>query len=254
MTNLLLHGIDIPNNVKSDNTLARPLRDWGTDEKVDVIVTNPPFGGIEEDGIEKNFPGEFQTKETADLFLVVMMRLLKNGGRAGLVLPDGTLFGEGVKTRIKEALLKDCNLHTIFRLPKSVFAPYTPISTNLLFFIKGKPTKEIWYYEHQLPKGTKAYNKTKPIIFKEFKPIQDWWGTEKDGFKSRVETEQAWKVSIEEIISRNFNLDIINPHFKKEINHDPSELLNQYYVQKDQIQILRDQLKIILEEALSGED
>ena len=252
MTNLLLHGIDIPNNVKSDNTLARPLVSWGTDEKVDVIVTNPPFGGIEEDGIEKNFPGEFQTKETADLFLVLMMRLLKQDGRAGLVLPDGTLFGEGVKTRIKETLLKDCNLHTIVRLPKSVFAPYTSISTNLLFFTKGKPTKEIWYYEHQLSKGTKAYNKTKPICYEEFQTIQNWWGSEKDGFKSRVETEQAWKVSYEDIKSRNFNLDIKNPHISEKVRQNPNELLSLYNDQQVQIQNLRNKLKSILEDALSG--
>ena len=249
MTNLLLHGIDIPNNVKSDNTLSRPLISWGINEKVDVIVTNPPFGGIEEDGIEKGF-GEFKTKETADLFLVLMMRLLKNGGRAGLVLPDGTLFGEGIKTRIKEALLKDCNLHTIVRLPKSVFAPYTSISTNLLFFTKGKPTKEIWYYEHQLPKSTKAYNKTKPISFKEFQSIQNWWGSEKDDFKSRVETEQAWKVSIDDVIKLNFNLDFTNPYIVEEINQDPDELIAQYNDQLNQIQNLQNDLKIALKDAL----
>ena len=252
MTNLLLHGIDIPNNVRSENTLARPLISWGINEKVDVIVTNPPFGGIEEDGIEKGF-GEFKTKETADLFLVLMMRLLNNGGRAGLVLPDGTLFGEGVKTRIKEALLKDCNLHTIIRLPKSVFAPYTSIATNLLFFTKGKPTKEIWYYEHQLPNSVKSYNKTKPIMFKEFQPIQDWWGKEKDGFQSRVETEQAWKVSIEEIKSRNLNLDISNPFVKEKINQDPYLLLAKYKEQQNKIQDLRNEIKAILKKSLSGE-
>ncbi len=254
MTNLLLHGIDIPNNVKSDNTLARPLRDWRIDEKVDVIVTNPPFGGIEEDGIEKNFPGEFQTKETADLFLVLMMRLLKHSGRAGLVLPDGSLSGEGVKTRIREALLKDCNLHTIVRLPKSVFAPYATVDTNLLFFTKGAPTKEIWYYEHKLPEGVKSYNKTKPINFKEFQPIQDWWGTEKDGFQSRVETEQAWKVSLEEISNRDFNLDIKNPHIRKQISHDPKQLLNEYKDQQKEIQNLRNKLKFILKDALSTDE
>ena len=140
MTNLLLHGIDVPSNVRHDNTLARPLRDWGPKERVDVIVTNPPFGGMEEDGIESNFPAEFRTRETADLFLVLLMKILKPGGRAGLVLPDGTLFGEGVKTRIKEALLTECNLHTIVRLPNGVFNPYTGIRTNLLFFTKGAPT------------------------------------------------------------------------------------------------------------------
>ena len=182
-------------------------------------------------------------KETADLFLVLMMRLLKNHGRAGLVLPDGTLFGEGVKTRIKEALLKDCNLHTIVRLPESVFAPYTLISTNLLFFTKGKPTKEIWYYEHKLPKDTKAYNKTKPIKFKEFQPIQDWWGSEDDGFQSRVETDYAWKVSIEEIILRDFNLDISNPFIVEQINQDPKELKALYDDQNQKIKNLRNELK-----------
>ncbi len=163
LTNLLLNGIDVPSNVRHDNTLARPLRDWGPKERVDVVATNPPFGGMEEDGIESNYPAEFRTRETADLFLVLIMKVLKPGGRAGLVLPDGTLFGEGVKTRIKEALLKECNLHTIVRLPNGVFSPYTGIRTNLLFFIKGQPTTDVWYYEHPYPVGAKSYNKTKPI-------------------------------------------------------------------------------------------
>jgi type I restriction enzyme M protein len=168
MTNLLLHGIDVPSNVRHDNTLARPLRDWSPKERVDVIVTNPPFGGMEEDGIESNYPSEFRTRETADLFLVLLMKILKPGGRAGLVLPDGTLFGEGVKTRIKEALLTECNLHTIVRLPNGVFNPYTGIRTNLLFFTKGQPTTHIWYYEHPYPPGAKSYNKGKPIRIEEF--------------------------------------------------------------------------------------
>lgn len=161
MTNLMLHGIDVPSNVRHDNTLAKPLISWGPKERVNVIVTNPPFGGMEEDGIEANYPAEFRTRETADLFLVLLMRILKEGGRAGLVLPDGTLFGEGVKTRIKEALLRDCNLHTVVRLPNGVFSPYTGIRTNLLFFTKGPSTKEVWYYEHPYPSGAKSYNKTK---------------------------------------------------------------------------------------------
>jgi type I restriction enzyme M protein len=187
MTNLMLHGIDVPSNVRHDNTLARPLRDWGLKERVDVIITNPPFGGMEEDGIEANYPAEFRTRETADLFLVLLMKLLKPGGRAGLVLPDGTLFGEGVKTRIKEALLTECNLHTIVRLPNGVFNPYTGIRTNLLFFTKGTPTREVWYYGHPYPPGAKSYNKGKPIRIEEFEPEQAWWGNEADGFKTRVE-------------------------------------------------------------------
>ncbi len=202
MTNLLLHGIDVPSNVRHDNTLARPLRDWGPKERVDVIVTNPPFGGMEEDGIESNFPTEFRTRETADLFLVLLMKILKPGGRAGLVLPDGTLFGEGVKTRIKEALLNECNLHTIVRLPNGVFNPYTGIRTNLLFFTKGQPTTEIWYYEHPYPPGAKSYNKGKPIRIEEFEGERAWWGKpDKQGtYSKRQENEQAWKVNIRQII------------------------------------------------------
>jgi type I restriction enzyme M protein len=185
MTNLLLHGIDVPSNVRHDNTLARPLRDWGPKERVDVIVTNPPFGGMEEDGIESNFPAEFRTRETADLFLVLLMKILKPGGRAGLVLPDGTLFGEGVKTRIKEALLTECNLHTIVRLPNGVFNPYTGIRTNLLFFTKGAPTTEVWYYEHPYPPGAKSYNKGKPIRIEEFEAERAWWGEERTASSPR---------------------------------------------------------------------
>ena len=140
-----------------------------------MIVTNPPFGGMEEDGIETNFPASFRTRETADLFLVLIMHLLKDGGRAAIVLPDGTLFGEGVKTRIKEKLLDECNLHTIVRLPNGVFTPYTGIKTNLLFFTKGEPTKEVWYYEHPYPEGYKSYTKTKPMRIEEFEPEKTWW-------------------------------------------------------------------------------
>jgi type I restriction enzyme M protein len=162
-TNMILHGIDTPTNIRHDNTLSRPLRDYGRKDRVDVIVTNPPFGGMEEDGIEQNFPATFRTRETADLFLVLIMTLLKKGGRAAVVLPDGSLFGEGIKTRIKEKLLDECNLHTIVRLPNGVFAPYTSIKTNVLFFTKGDPTEAVWYYEHPYPPGYKSYSKTKPM-------------------------------------------------------------------------------------------
>ena len=166
-TNLMLHGFDLP-AVRRDNLLSKPFSDWGSSDKVDVILTNPPFGGVEEDGTETNFPLKFRTKETADLFLALIIRLLRNNGRCSLVLPDGTLFGEGVKTRIKKELLERCNLHTIVRLPNGVFNPYTSIKTNLLFFEKGSPTKDVWYFEHPYPKGVKNYNKTKPINIKEF--------------------------------------------------------------------------------------
>jgi type I restriction enzyme M protein len=203
VTNLILHDIDIP-KIRRDNSLSRPLRDYGIKDKVDVILTNPPFGGIEEDGIQANFPASFRTKETADLFMVLILTLLKDGGRAAVVLPDGFLFGEGVKTRIKEKLLSECNLHTIVRLPNGVFAPYTGIRTNLLFFTKGEPTKEIWYFEHPYPEGQKSYSKTKPIRIEEFELEKQWWG-------NRVENEYAWRVTAEEIRARGYNLDVKNP-------------------------------------------
>jgi type I restriction enzyme M protein len=167
-----------------------------------------------------------------------------------VVLPDGTLFGEGVKTKIKKMLTEECNLHTIIRLPNGVFAPYTGIKTNILFFTKGTPTKNIWFYEHPYPEGVKNYNKTKPMKFEEFKTENDWWGNEQDGFASRTESEQAWQVSIDDIIARNFNLDIKNPHVGELINHDPQELLGQYASQQQDIQQLRNQLKNILADAL----
>jgi type I restriction enzyme M protein len=251
-TNMILHGIDVPSNIRHDNTLARPLISWGPQERVDVVVTNPPFGGMEEDGIETNFPATFRTRETADLFLVLIMQLLKTGGRAALVLPDGFLFGEGIKTRIKEKLLHDCNLHTIVRLPNSVFAPYTGIKTNLLFFTKGTPTQDIWFYEQALPAGVKAYNKTKPMKLQEFEAVTQWWGSEADNFKTRVETSQAWKVSLADLQARNYNLDCKNPHIGEQITHDPEVLLAQYHTMQQDIASLRDQLKSILGDALTS--
>jgi len=220
-------------------------------------VTNPPFGGSEEDGIEKNFPSELQTKETADLFLQYIVEMLKDGGRAAVVLPDGTLFGEGVKTKIKKLLLDECNLHTLIRLPNSVFAPYTSIKTNILFFEKGTPTQDVWYYEVPLPTGVKAFNKTKPMKLDDFSACLDWWGegssiTEKAARLGRQETDQAWKVSIAEIIERDYNLDIKNPHVAEVINHDPEELLSSYADQQADIQNLRDQLKSTLASALAS--
>ena len=231
-TNMLLHGVDVPSNIRHDNTLARPLRDYGPRDRVDVIVTNPPFGGMEEDGIESNFPKAFRTRETADLFLVLIMHLLKPGGRGAIVLPDGTLFGEGVKTWIKEKLLEECNLHTIVRLPKGVFNPYTYINTNLLFFTKGQKgatgsTRDVWFYEHPLPQDRKNYSKTKPIRIEEFEPEKKWWGQPdtRGGFKGRKSSEQAWKVSAADIKAGGYNLDIKNPHDADSGPGDPDQLL-----------------------------
>jgi type I restriction enzyme M protein len=243
VTNMLFHGVEVPSNIRRDNTLARPLRDYGPKDRVDVVVTNPPFGGMEEDGIENNFPQAFRTRETADLFLVLFLTLLKPGGRAGFVLPDGTLFGEGAKTRIKEKLLEEANLHTIVRLPKGVFSPYTGIKTNLLFFTKGEPTDEVWFYEHPYPDGYKSYSKTKPLRIEEFAAEKKWWG-------KRKESEHAWRVSLEEIRARSFNLDFRNPRSKDEGPGDPDELLSELELMDADIREKRDHLLAEIEAIL----
>lgn len=202
-TNLVLHDIEVP-AVLHGNTLARPYASWGPGDRVDVILSNPPFGGTEEDGIEGNFPQKYRTRETADLFMALILRLLRKGGRAAVVLPDGFLFGEGVKTRLKEALFAEADLHTIVRLPNGVFAPYTGINTNLLFFQKGRPTAGVWFVDHPLPEGRKNYTKTKPIRSAEFGYLRDWW-------TDREATDFAWYVPADELAATGYNLDLHHP-------------------------------------------
>ncbi|TSA24476.1 SAM-dependent DNA methyltransferase, partial [bacterium] len=206
--------------IKHDNSLAKNVTDYRAKDRVNIVVTNPPFGGTIKDGIEMNFPADLRTKETADLFLILIMHILKQGGRCGMVLPDGFLFGEGAKTRIKEKLLSEFNLHTIVRLPNGVFSPYTDINTNLLFFEKGSPTKEIWFFEHPLPEGYKKYTKTKPIRNNEFNLEKEWWSNRKDN-------EYAWKVTIDKVKEKNYNLDFKNPLvIEKEQEYNSDELIN----------------------------
>lgn len=204
VVNLITHDITVP-QITNGDSLSREYNSIRQKDRVDIIIANPPFGGVVGDGMEKNFPLNFRTKESADLFLILFIQLLKDGGRAGIVLPDGSLTGDGVKQRVRQKLLEDCNVHTIVRLPQSVFAPYATVNTNLIFFEKGKQTKEIWYYEHTLPEGQKAYSKTKPIRIEEFEPIKQWWN-------KREESEVAWKVKMQTIIDRNYDLDIKNPN------------------------------------------
>ncbi len=249
VTNMLLHGVEDPSFVRHDNALARPYISYSQSDRVDIVLTNPPFGGREEDGIESNFPTHFRTKETADLFLALIVRLLKTGGRAAVVLPDGSLFGEGVKTRLKEHLMEECNLHTIVRLPNSVFRPYASIGTNLLFFEKGTPTKDIWFWEHRVPDGQKAYSMTKPIRIEHLKDCIDWWGGAKR--KGREERPRAWKVTADEVKSRGYNLDIKNPHTVADDHGDPETLLANLNTAEAETSKLRDQLKAILAEALT---
>jgi len=228
---LILHDIVTP-NIRFGDALQRPLSEYTRKDRVDAIIANPPFGGVVSNNNESNFPQTYRTKESADLFLILMIHLLREGGRAAIVLPDGSLTGDGVKQRIRQKLLEDCNLHTIVRLPNSVFQPYASVATNLLFFTKGEPTKNIWYYEHKLPEGYKAYSKTKSIQLAEFDALKQWW-------KNREANEQAWQVSIEVIKANGYNLDIKNPHrIEEEQQHSSAELLDllhQSFARGDQL-------------------
>jgi type I restriction enzyme M protein len=232
MMNLLLHGLDRPNLLR-DNALRNPLVQITDRARYDVIMTNPPFGGEEEKGIQDNFPEGTRTSETALLFLQFIMRSLKRGGRCGMVVPNGTLFGDGVCARVKKELLENFNLHTIVRLPNGVFAPYTSIPTNLLFFDRAGPTKEIWFYEHPLPEGRKNYTKTQPLQFEEFAPCVAWW-------KNREENDRAWKVSVNDVRKHDesgnlvsANLDIKNPSAKQDFEHLPPEQLADDILKKE---------------------
>jgi type I restriction enzyme M protein len=218
VTNMLLHGVEDASFVRHDNTLARPYVSYTNADRVDVIVTNPPFGATVQDGIESNFPQHFRTKETADLFLALIIRLLKTHGRAAV------------------------------RLPNSVFKPYASIGTNLLFFEKGTPTQDIWFYEHRVPATQKAYSMTRPIRLEHMQGCVDWWGgASREG---RVETEVAWKVSADEVKARGYNLDFKNPHTVADDHGDPEELLVSLNEAEAKAAGLRDQLKAILQEAL----
>jgi len=222
-TNMLLHGIDVPSQIEHRNTLGIGWDDWSTKEQVDCIITNPPFGGYEDDGVGSDYPPELRTRETADMFMaLIIKKLLKENGRAAVVLPDGFLFGTGIKDVLKELLLRECKLHTIIRLPRGVFAPYTTIKTNLLFFTKGAPieagsnhfhTDTIWYYDHPYPTGYKSYSKTKPIQLMEFEAEKEWWGQESNDFSDRVVNEFAWKVDFK--AKRELAEISAKPHWQK---------------------------------------
>lgn len=233
-TNMLLHGIDVPSQIEHRNTLGIGWNEWSANDKLDCIITNPPFGGYEDDGVGSDYPADLRTRETADMFMaLIIKKLLKENGRVAVVLPDGFLFGDGIKGTLKKLLLRDCKLHTIIRLPKGVFAPYTTIKTNLLFFTKGAVvddgtehfhTDTIWFYEHPYPAGYKSYSKTKPIRFEEFKPEQEWWGTEANDFAERVENEFAWKVDFK--TKREQAEAAAQPHWQRaeELNNQAAAL------------------------------
>ncbi|TPQ24961.1 N-6 DNA methylase [Methylomonas koyamae] len=236
-TNMLLHGIDVPSQIEHKNTLGIGWNEWNANDKVDCIITNPPFGGYEDDGVGSDYPADLRTRETADMFMaLIIKKLLKENGRAAVVLPDGFLFGDGIKGTLKKLLLQECKLHTIIRLPKGVFAPYTTIKTNLLFFTKGARvddgsehfhTDTIWFYEHPYPAGYKSYSKTKPIRLEEFKPEQEWWGSEDNNFADRAENEFAWKVDFK--TKREQAEAAAKPHWQRaeELNNAAANLENE---------------------------
>ncbi len=236
VVNLITHDIEVP-KIENTDSLSRELSSIRQADRVDIIVANPPFGGVVGDGMETNFPLNYRTKESADLFLILFIQLLKDGGRAGIVLPDGSLTGEGVKQRVRQKLLEDCNVHTIVRLPQSVFAPYATVNTNLIFFEKGKPTKEIWYYEHTLPEGYKAYSKTKPIQISEFDEIKKWW-------VQRTESDSAYKVSIDTIKEKRYDLDIKNPNkVVEKVIYDRKEIIKTFKSNQNRITQLINELE-----------
>ena len=226
ITNMLLHGIDVP-QIYHDNSLTKKVLDYSDDDKFDVILMNPPYGGNEKADIKSNFPSDLASSETADLFMSVIMYRLKEKGRAAVILPDGFLFGtDNAKVSIKKKLLSEFNLHTVIRMPHSVFAPYTSITTNILFFSNNGSTEDTWFYRLDMPEGYKNFSKTKPMKFEHFQPAIDWWNNRveisEDGF------DKARKYSVQELIDRNYNIDVCGyPHEEEEIL-PPKELIQQY--------------------------
>ena len=226
ITNMLLHGIDVP-KIYHDNSLLKDVLDYTESDQFDVILMNPPYGGNEKMEVKNHFPADLASSETADLFMSVIMYRLKKNGRAAVILPDGFLFGtDNAKVAIKKKLFSEFNLHTVIRLPHSVFAPYTSITTNILFFDHTTPTEEAWFYRLDMPKGYKNFSKTKPMELKHFEPVMKWWNDREeineDGF------DKAKKFSVEEIIAKNYNIDLCGyPHEEEEIL-PPKELIQQY--------------------------
>ncbi len=225
VTNLFLYEIDDPKIIHG-NTLEKNVREYTDDEKFDLIMMNPPFGGSELDTIKNNFPAELRSSETADLFMAVIMYRLKENGRVGVILPDGFLFGEGVKTRLKEKLVEEFNLHTIIRLPHSVFAPYTGIHTNILFFDKTKKTEQTWFYRLDMPEGYKNFSKTKPMKSEHFNPVREWWTSREEILEGNFYKAKSFTPS--ELADLNYNFDQCGFPKEEEEILEPLELIQNY--------------------------
>ena len=237
ITNLLLHDIDEP-NIEHRNSFDRNVKDYKENEKYDVVLMNPPYGGHEVKNIQANFPSNLRGSETFDLFMTLIMYRLKQDGRCAVILPDGFLFGvDNTKVNIKEKLMKDFNLHTIVRMPSSVFAPYTSITTNILFFDKTKPTDKVWFYRMDMPEGYKNFSKTKPILNKHFDDVRAWWNDRKEIIdekesEGQTTTYKAKCYTIKEIIDNGYNIDLCGYPHKEEIILEPKELIKQYQEQR----------------------
>ena len=253
VTNLLLHGIDIP-NVHHDNSLAKDVLDYTEDDKFDKILMNPPYGGSEKADIKSHFPDDIASSDTADLFMDVIMYRLKNNGKCAVVLPDGFLFGtDNVKTNIKKKLLSQFNLHTVIRLPGSIFAPYTSIATNLLFFDKTGPTSETWFYRLDMPEGYKHFSKTKPMKREHFTPCDEWWDNrveimDEKPHEDATQTFKAKKYTIQDFVDNGYNIDLCGYPVEEKVILSPEETIKQFIAKRDALDKQMDEkLKEIME-------
>ena len=235
ITNMLIHDVDEP-MVYHDNTLEKNVRDYTEKDKFDIILMNPPYGGSEKDAVKNNFPSELRSSETADLFMNVIMYRLKKNGRCAVIIPDGFLFGEdNAKVNIKMKLLNEFNLHTVIRMPHSVFSPYTPITTNILFFDNTHPTEETWFYRMDMPEGYKNFSKTKPIQLEHFNPVIEWWNNRKEIIED--DFPKAKKYTKKELEDMHYNLNLCGyPHEEEEIL-EPKELIRQFKEKRENLNI-----------------
>ncbi|MGB2038173.1 MAG: N-6 DNA methylase [Candidatus Poseidoniaceae archaeon] len=244
MTNLIHHGIDEPGRVRRGNSLTKPIHSYTEDDEVEIIVTNPPFGGSEQDSVLSNFPLTYRVKETADLFMTVIHTYLSNGGRAAVIYPETPSPIEKSKQRIVRRLVEECNLHTIIQLPNSTFKPYAAVATNILFFVKGTPTSDTWFYQHKVPDGQKNYSKTKPIKSRDLEPIKLWWG-------DREESENSWRISIQDIIDSDYAIfDWKNPNIPEDEYEAADSLMEQYREQTEIVDSIKSNIIDILREIL----
>lgn len=251
VTNMLLRDIDSPVIVHG-NALERNVRDYKEDDRFDVVLMNPPYGGSEKEGIKINFPADLRSSETADLFMSVIMYRLKRNGRAAVIIPDGFLFGtDNAKVAIKKKLIEEFNLHSVVRMPHSVFAPYTSITTNILFFERTKPTTDVWFYRLDMPEGYKHFNKTKPMKLEHFTPAMEWWHNREeitiDGF------DKAKQYTAHELAERNYNIDLCGfPHEEEEIL-PPHDLIHQYQEKRASLNAEIDRILAEIKGALGAE-